>query len=450
MPGAPKYLKGNTDEILSPQAYKTNFINLSNHKGEVRDIQFMITKMVIRESLFAPTLSLEMTVLDTYNFFETFQMIGQEEIHLKLTRSEPISDDEYGISQEIELVFYVIDYPLFSKPKSSLQVYTIAGVSPHGFFSPLKKVSYPITGKVTNAEEIQKLFQKEMNTQLYVRGECISTMSGIINYQPPLAAANWLLDMTYDDQGAAFYLHQTLQGDVYLDGTTFMNEQEVYALYEPRDLRVAEKYSYKDYIQQKTSLLAIASELGLSKHFSAMKGAYASKFKYIDISTKSIKEEKFTYYEKNSLTGKPNVSRTKKYPLQGDTTFGLHEAYDSCLSYVPLNSLSFDNSRNYLGLTQSIIGYKLSQTENFNYIGHHITVCGDFYLNAGKKISIRIPKAIDLKESAADESFEGRSTDDIYDQNLSGNYIVTAVEHIFESLYTCVALINKDSPNFDL
>jgi len=451
MPGAPKYLKGNTDEVLSPQAYKTNFINLINHKGEKRDIQFMVTEMKIRENLFAPTLSVELTILDTYNFFETFQMIGQEEIHIKLSRAEPISEDQYGNSQFIELVFYIIDYPLFAKPKSSKQVYTIAGVAPHSFFSPLKKISYPITGKMTTAEEIQKIFASELNTQLYVRGECISTMRGVINYQPPLVASNWLLSMTYDDEAAAFYLHQTLQGDVYLDSTTFMNRQESYGLYEPREIRVAERYSYKDYVQQKTAILTMASELGMSKHFSAMKGAYASKFSYVDLGNKSIRSERFSYYEKNSITGKPNMSRTKKYPLQGDTTFGLHEAYDSCVSYIPLNSLAFDNSvSNYMGLTESIIGYKLSQAENYEYMGHHITVCGDFNLNAGKKISIRVPKAIDLKEYTADESFDGRSNNDTYDENLSGDYIITSVEHVFGSLYTCVALINKDSPNFSI
>lgn len=451
MPGAPKYLKGNTDQVISPQAYKTNFINLINHKGETRDIQFMVTEMKIRENIFAPTLSLELTILDTYNFFETFQMIGQEEIHLKISRSEPISDDDYGISQDVELVFYIIDYPLFSKPKSSKQVYTISGVSPHSFFSPFKKISYPITGKLSTSEEIQKLFVKELNTDVYIRGECISTMSGIINYQPPLVAAKWLLDMTYDDQGGAFYLYQTLQGTVFLDGTTFMNSQESYGLYEPRELRVAEKYSYKDYIQQKTSILTIASELGLSKYFSGMKGAYASKFKYVDISNKTIRDSVYTYYESNSLTGKPNLSRSKKYPLQGDTTFGLDEAPNSCLSYVPANTFAFGtSSKNYLGISEGIIGYKLSQAENFNYLGHHISLCGDFNLNAGKKITIRVPKAIDLKEAKADDSFEGRSTDDTYDQNLSGDYIITSVEHVFGSLYTCSLLINRDSPNFDI
>lgn len=433
-----------------PQAYKTNFINLTNHKGEVRDIQFLIPKMIIRESLFSPTLVLELTVLDTYNFFETFQMIGQEEIHVNLSRSEPISEDEYGPSQVVDLYFIVVDYPMYTKNKANSQAYTISALSSQSFFSGLKKISYPITGKQTTAEEIKKIMEDELGTPVTIRGEASSTMKGIINYQEPLSAAGWLLEMTYDDLGSPFYLHQTLSGDVYLDSNSVLVSSDVYGEYETRELLAGEKYSFGEYVQMKTSLIDIASELRLSKYFSAVNGAYSSQIKYIDIASKTLGTERYSYDESFSLTGKPNLSRFKKYPVEDDP-ISLDKAYTSFVSYYPKNSLSFGSSvKNYNGLAEGIVGTKVSREENFNYLGHHITVCGDFNLNAGKKISIKVPKAINLQEQIKDETLEGRSTDDIFDQNISGSYIVTSVEHIFESTYTCVALINKDSPNFKL
>ena len=74
-------MQGNFTSDLSsvtPDAVILEKVELVNHTGQVKDISDLVTEVIIQESIYMPALLFEMTVLDSVNFFEDFQLIDYE------------------------------------------------------------------------------------------------------------------------------------------------------------------------------------------------------------------------------------------------------------------------------------------------------------------------------------------------------------------------------------
>jgi hypothetical protein len=81
-------------------------------------------------------------------------------------------------------------------------------------------------------------------------------------------------------------------------------------------------------------------------------------------------------------------------------------------------------------------------------ITHEIFAAGDFSMRPGRKITLEIPKAIDLKQF--DRKAIKGNFDDYFDRTVSGKYLVTAVIHQFDSEYHCRMRIKRDSFTYDV
>jgi hypothetical protein len=69
-------------------------------------------------------------------------------------------------------------------------------------------------------------------------------------------------------------------------------------------------------------------------------------------------------------------------------------------------------------------------------------------MRPGRKVTLEIPKAIDLKQFDK-KSMKG-NFDDYFDRTVSGKYLVTAVIHQFGSEYHCRMRLKRDSLTYDL
>ena len=97
---------------IHPQGFKIDSIRLLTFNGEIIDISSMLSELVLRESIFLPTIIMELTLKDAVNFFEMYSLSGQERIFISLSRSSIFAPD---VEQSIALEFYITEYSAFVK-----------------------------------------------------------------------------------------------------------------------------------------------------------------------------------------------------------------------------------------------------------------------------------------------------------------------------------------------
>ena len=124
---------------LTPGAYNIDKITLTTHDGKVYDIENITVKLSITESLYSPNILAQVSVKDTSNFFESTPLIGQEKIQIVVS-TKPNSNGKVK-GKKIDLNFIVTEYPLYaSAEEEHTNVYTIACVSDHAYYSQLHKI----------------------------------------------------------------------------------------------------------------------------------------------------------------------------------------------------------------------------------------------------------------------------------------------------------------------
>ena len=79
---------------------------------------------------------------------------------------------------------------------------------------------------------------------------------------------------------------------------------------------------------------------------------------------------------------------------------------------------------------------------------HDLKLNGDFGLNPGRKVKLQIPKAID---PTIYKEYSGKSAIYLYDEVISGTYLVTSVIHSFEdNEYYSNVRVKRDSLSLKL
>ena len=121
-----------------PSAYKLKSIDITNYKGDVRDVQNLAVKLIITESLYSPSLVMKLTLKDSTNFIEEFKLTGQETVNVKIAYSQHESD----MPRELDLNFYVSEYPLFGSMEISPIHKSIQLLEyPNNYLFPIRKKS---------------------------------------------------------------------------------------------------------------------------------------------------------------------------------------------------------------------------------------------------------------------------------------------------------------------
>ena len=429
-----------TGAALTPGSYRIRKITITNKIGEVADIQSLITEFSITESLFSPALVCKVSVKDAANFIETFPVYGQETLRISVQRIQ----GPKGALQEIDLLFYVTEYPLFGRPKQQhLQAFTITGVRPHAYASSLERISRSWNGPV--ADQITKISGDFFGISPLVRGGPIAEGRGIINIQPPLLAIDWFRRRLFNGIFAPFYFYERLSGDIYLDSHDFLvNEPEHGIYYDGRDFNEVVA-TQEDYEQRKRRMLDVTSALKLSKYLQAEKGTFASENNFLDIATKQFSKRYFDYegrfpkqgtLEKTSVLEPPKAMDYGPLDILGSPSADinpeeLNSKYFSYMEFLSTNSSAYEGDiQNYsTSLSSTAIDTLNSFIGLFNTYNHDVRLFGDMELNAGSKVILKFPKAVDPQQ----ELEANGSLADKYDDSLSGKFLVVSAIHTFSS-----------------
>lgn len=427
------------NESITPAAYRIRKIELTNHLGEILDIQNVVVKTVITESIYSNTLICNITVRDETNLIQDFQLVGQEKVNIKITSRH--ENEEI----EINLAFYVTEYPVYGRAKNErVQAWSFSGISEHAYLSRYKKISRSVTGLTSDI--IQNIFTADLKSdKLIIDSQPITSFQGVINTQTPLSAVEWLREKTHDAKQAPYYLFETLQGEVHLSSHIDLVSQVPYFDYiDGREFNYLPN-SKDDYLQRKHRILDISSDLKMGKIFQAIDGAYASENFYLDIGNKTFTSTLFSYnLEGNSLGKKPPFSPA--FTIDNEP---INVKYESHYEHISTNAFAFDGiQKNYNELKKKSAGITKAYVENLETTTHDVKLFGDFNLNAGVVIEIKIPKAIDPVVQAKVLNTEKYGE---LDDHISGNYLITSAIHTFEDGdYFTSLKIKRDSFTIDL
>ena len=440
-------LEQGSKKALTPDSFNCKEIEITNYKGVSKEIKNIVVKFSITESLYSNTLLAKFSVKDSSNFFEEFPITGQETIRIKLERKTNFTVNEPA--EIIDLMFFVTEYPLYGRSGQHTQVYSFSAISPHAYASSFRKISRSYAG--LSSAEIQKIIVTDLNVpkeKFNLTGLPISMSNGIINIQSPLKAAEWFRSKTFDKDLAPFFLFQIMDGTMQLSSLTSLIKQKVYGTYVHTTGFSQNAQTDQDYIERSTRIIEMASDLKLGKVFQARDGAFASNNNYLDYTTKTYTKYNYQYSKdlltkNNSLENKTVLSKSFRTASEEiDTLANAH------CEYTSINSGSYVGAMNYNGLRKQTHGITTSYSELLETKSHEVVLCGDMGLNAGRVIELKFQRTMDPQ--LMKEMLE-KNPRDIWDQHISGRYLVTSAIHNFEGgkYYTNVQ-VKRDSFSIDI
>lgn len=437
---------------LTPGSYKIDKIVLSTHDSKKYNIENITVKLTITESLYSPNILAQISVKDTANFFESTPLIGQEKVRIVVS-TKPNSNGSVK-AKKIDLNFIVTEYPLYaSAEEEHTNIYTIACVSDHAYYSRLKKISRSFTNNTD--QEIKRIITEDLGfSDFEVNGSAISRMKGIIRWQTPLEAVEWLRRKTYDDNFSPFYLYHSLDNKIRLSSLhNLLAEKEYHTYFDTREFNFG-PYEKEDYDQRVSRILDVASNLKLGKVYQGANGAWASENNYLDYSYKTYTKYDYNFENDftvaNTLNAKTPLST--QFNINGET---LNLMPKSHTEHISINNLSYgEENINYNKLKENTNGKTVAIEEALETASHDIKLFGDFDLNPGTVIVLKFPKAVDpviMKQLLSNMKNKPTSQRDLWDKHLSGRHIITSVNHLFEDgEYFSEVRVKKDSFNIDL
>lgn len=436
----------NTAENAAPSAYRITDISITNAYGKVFDIKNLVTKVSITESLYMFSLVAEVEVRDTANIFEELRISGQELVQITILKR----DKKTVETDKIQLKFYVSEIPLYGKVNDHVQGYVLKCVSKHAFVNNVSAISRTIVGSMLKS--ISNVVRYDLKYDGIVESEADSkgNVKVIIPNMKPFTALSWLLRHAYGASGTPVFAYESLDG-FKIHSYSFLVDTKSIGTYKYNKLQKSDPGTKEGFDQQKYRILDMSSDMNSSRYLHSGRGAFASTTKILDYSKKKFYDSKYDYngrvknMPKVDHNGMSVLSNTFKIKDQS-----LNHHYDSLYIYMNENSMAYDNYSNYHYPALRSIGQHQSHVELMDMFKQSITLYGDMELNAGKKITIEAPKAIDPQVYKKVKNADAKQKNAMNDMMVSGDYIIASVKHVFDTEYKCQLLLKRDYSNYNL
>lgn len=414
----------NGSEALLPSSYNLAFAELIASNGEVRDITDLCAQISIRESLYAGSLQADVNILDAANMLEKLKVVSGEVLHLSITRR--LTD---GQSDKYEHKFRIAEVSSYAKLKPGTATYVFRCISEHAYISQMKTISKPFAN--VPGQLIRNICTDELainDKELVINTETKQTIVGVYPRMRPLYLINWLTRRSYDN-GSPFFFYETLGQGIHFDSYENMVEKDSYHEYNHSPIVNTTTGSEENNQHLRGKILKLSTDLNMSKYIAVAAGAYSSTLHTLDIATKTYNKTTYRYGDELKVNKNGLLPSELKF---NDRAIEDHR--ESTNFYVSLNTSSASGGSNYHAPVEGEILKANSYIENMDGTVLTINIYGDFKLCVGMKITCNIIKSVDHAEDERG-----------IDKYLSGDYIVTSINHRFEDEYIMEVLCKKDS-----
>lgn len=396
-------LKDSAYQLKRCEIYHRN----ADEGSDAIDIRRLVGYVRIHESLFNPSLVFEIGIRDDYNFFEEFDLKGDEIISLQF-QTKVLDLDPVLHEYEVH-VTKINDY---ARGDSQVHAYTLIGMSAHAYNAPLVKSNLVCNGITTSF--IHKLCRGigvdlVQKPNLSERDTCSSRVHTVFGMKNPLQAALELLSVSYDEKETPYFLYQTLSNHVYLAPLSWINDREqnpVYRTLTYTDQLKSDPNTDLEYVERSSQIVKLSSNIGTSPIEQAKKGYGPTTLYEMNLNTKAKSRRRFDTSSFSSIGSSfgyytPNVIYKYTQP----------DSNDNPETLPPLSVLKAKHEER---LRAQIVAY--------DTYSHQFTVMGDMLFNPGRTIRLQFPKTLDPASNP---------TRGIFDEKLSKDYLIFQAVHTF-------------------
>ncbi len=418
-----------------PGSYILSKLDLTTTKGQTFDIKQLVTGITVTESIYMASIEADIVILDGVNLFESLKLNGDEKIDMIVK----IKELESGDTERHQHTFYISEILDFARKRNGSSTYLLRCVSRHSYINNTKVLSKNRSGTIgTIIKNICTSDLKIKPDNLDVNTSTSQSINCIIPALRPFAAIKWLNTNAFTTTGAPFYFFETLNSKVkYKSYEDFVDSEPVTEYIHTPVLKTT--IGSKEYFKETSRRIRkLSSDLNLSKYVATSEGAFASTTRSIDISTKSYKSQKYNYN---------NIKKLNSHdPFPGNRSNNDHydgkpldRISDGKNYFISNNKLAYNDTNNFQSPSTVYMGMSQSYLSTEETLIHDITVAGNFNIECGQTILIKINKT-----SAQDNE------SDPIDKMQSGRYLISSIIHKFEDEYTLQMEIKTNSFGSDL
>jgi hypothetical protein len=395
----------------------------------------------------------EFRIVDGVNLFEELNITGNEKLSVVLRKQL----DGQGQAEDMQSDWYIIDIPMFARPKPDIQAYTLRCVSAFGLVSKMRRVQHVMKGSPSDI--LKRLYEEcgvdDLDRTLadyndFLRPDDNSfkllvgdrTSTGVMTYVPTKQtyseAIMQMLSKTAAPNGAPFFCYETfIGGNSVLNSYNNMISTEEADIYTQSFFLRANAMTDESFEEQRLRILEIASNLGFSPYKGFRDGSYVTRTHILDWTSKTYQLQDFNAMRDDIQTMDKDLIMHPNFSVSGvdyTNTPDIHSLY-----YAVNRQAMSDRDEVNIHMHMPYVGArKRAIISNLGQIEHIVRVHGDPRLLPGRQIGIVIPRA--------------GTEDGTRDEMLSGRYLIVSSIHTFnnDGYYTRLKLARDGIDRGDL
>jgi hypothetical protein len=403
--------------------------------GSKFNVAGQVAGLHIFEDLFAPFTTGSISFMESLDFAANFPFVGEEVLDMKLYT--PTMDKLSNKAGIIEGRFYIYKMSDRTEMADKSVMYTLHFISIEAIADLNVKLSKGYDGKISDI--VKKILKEEDNlstTKTITVEETKNKTKYVSNFWSPIRNINFLLEKAENTDGNPTYTFfqnrngfnfislDLLNGGVITQSFNVNNSTDIV---DPAggskrnlqndysriiDLHIDTTYDYMDRVRS---------------------GAYGSTLLYMDLTTKKYYNKKFSIFDKWDKGGRLN-----QYPIASNNLYATYRG-SMMADNIELGLFTDWDDVSNIQIRQNRIS-RLKQAESYKL---EIVVPGRTDYTVGQVVVVNKFKSEPIKQSD--------TPDDILDNLISGNYLVSAIHHnIDRQKHECTMELIKDSLTMNL
>jgi hypothetical protein len=430
MPSSSTRSVDGSDGNISPDSYELKEVIFHSNARKRIDIKAYIQKIELFENINSPFIEAVVSIQDASSFFEQQKVTGDESVDIKIKRT-PLDGTKEKVS-EFNLKFKIAEVFNFLRDGPSVQFYKFRLVSKHLYTNQVKSLQRSFQGSI--GKLVKDICKKDLHvSKATINSDTKDIIKGVYPTIKPIQAINWLLKNAFDN-GTPYFFYETLNNGLQFNSLENLYEKEVYETYEflpyfDHDVGTSDSYN-----EQRARIVGFGSDFNMGKLNDVGEGAYASTLHTLDLATKKYTKTFYNYDSSKPKTISKNKPFSDNKAIDRRKYGELKEAKHF---FVSLNSGAYPSHKNYHSPAFTTILKSESHLQTLGFNTHEISLPGDFGLQVGNKVHIKMIKPTTIEDADMDTV--------MLDKYNSGDYLVTGIIHTFNNFYTMLVTIQRDS-----
>ena len=427
-------------DIMKVGDYKLKKLTIQSLITNARvDLSRVFTSIEIYEDMFAPYLSAKLYIEDSLNWPEKLPITGQERVEL-IFKTDIDSIEDTSLSFRV----YKLDSQEIDNRGES-QTYTLHLISEGGYLNFSQSCGYAVSGKTSDM--VRKIFMNNFPNSVWGKRlqieDTTDNYSFILPmYYSPFTAIQWLCTKAINKTGknySPYFFYETMDGYCYKSLSYIIKEgmDDIlpYFYTSPNVPTNAKNSPYSSILPagyHRIQKLKETNRFDMMEDI--MNGTFSSLLMVHDLLRKQKRESLFR--EQDIFTEKTKLGKGVRF-RESDPEANRIIKRGSGFFYLPSTPFTAFTKNNPIIDNTQIEKTHLPRNYHVRSIltqSMIIDIFGDNRKRVGQIVRIFVPKI----------SAEGHLQDDKSDENLSGEFVVTAIKHTLNTVYSCTLELSRN------